>query len=44
MFVTAAHFEIDEVIDPADSRKWIRSMLTERPKADRPDRMRIDTW
>jgi len=40
----AAHFEIDEVIDPADSRKWIRNMLTERPKTDRPGRKRIDTW
>ena len=25
---SASHFEIDDVIDPADSRRWITSMLT----------------
>jgi len=24
----ASHFEIDDVIDPADSRRWVRTMLT----------------
>jgi acetyl-CoA carboxylase carboxyltransferase component len=25
---TASHFEIDDVIDPADSRRWITTLLT----------------
>jgi acetyl-CoA carboxylase carboxyltransferase component len=25
----ASHFEIDDVIDPADSRRWIRTLLLE---------------
>ncbi len=28
---TASHFEIDDVIDPADSRRWITSMLAAAP-------------
>ncbi len=28
---TASHFEIDDVIDPADSRRWITSMLEAPP-------------
>jgi acetyl-CoA carboxylase carboxyltransferase component len=28
---TASHFEIDDVIDPADSRRWITSMLEAAP-------------
>ena len=28
---TASHFEIDDVIDPADSRRWITTMLAAAP-------------
>ena len=43
----ASHFELDEVIDPADSRKWISAGLRSLPP--RPPRMRkkrpnVDTW
>jgi acetyl-CoA carboxylase carboxyltransferase component len=42
----AMQFEIDDVVDPADSRTWIRTLLTtgeghERPGKKRPN---IDTW
>jgi acetyl-CoA carboxylase carboxyltransferase component len=43
----ASHIEIDDVIDPADSRRWITTMLTAggRP-SDRTGKKRphIDTW
>jgi acetyl-CoA carboxylase carboxyltransferase component len=29
---TASHFEIDDVIDPADSRRWVTSMLEAAPE------------
>jgi acetyl-CoA carboxylase carboxyltransferase component len=44
---TASHFEIDDVIDPADSRRWITTMLTAAPApAERSGKKRpnIDTW
>ena len=46
---TASHFEIDDVIDPADSRRWIatllRSVPTPAPRSTRPKkRPNIDTW
>ena len=31
----ASHFEIDDVIDPADTRRWITTMLTAAPSARR---------
>jgi acetyl-CoA carboxylase carboxyltransferase component len=41
----AAYGEIDDVIDPADSRRWIRQLFSEqtgpRPGKRRPN---IDTW
>jgi acetyl-CoA carboxylase carboxyltransferase component len=44
----ASYFEIDDVIDPADSRRWIRTLFDdtapgwwERPARRRPN---IDTW
>jgi acetyl-CoA carboxylase carboxyltransferase component len=43
----ASHFEIDDVIDPADSRKWIVTALQSTPKpAPRTGKKRpcIDTW
>jgi len=44
---TASHFEIDDVIDPADSRRWITSMLDAAPDpASRAGKKRpnVDTW
>ena len=43
----ASHFEIDDVIDPADSRRWIATLLASTPPlASRSDKKRpnIDTW
>jgi acetyl-CoA carboxylase carboxyltransferase component len=42
----AEWFEIDDVIDPADTRAWIGSLLATAPEADRSARRRpnIDTW
>jgi len=43
----ASHFEIDDVIDPAESRHWITTMLRSapRPEARRgKKRPNIDTW
>jgi acetyl-CoA carboxylase carboxyltransferase component len=43
----ASHLEIDDVIDPADSRTWIGTLLTSDPaQGARPDKKRpnIDTW
>jgi acetyl-CoA carboxylase carboxyltransferase component len=43
----AGHFEIDDVIDPADSRRWITTMLqtagSTAPRAGKK-RPNIDTW
>ena len=41
----ASHFEIDDVIDPAESRRWITTLLTASttPSAGRK-RPNIDTW
>lgn len=44
---TASHFEIDDVIDPADSRRWIATLLAAAPPpAPRAAKKRpnIDTW
>ena len=44
---TATYFEIDEVIDPADSRRWIATALLEaepRPAHTHKKRPNIDTW
>ncbi|MGI9053887.1 MAG: carboxyl transferase domain-containing protein [Ilumatobacteraceae bacterium] len=44
---TASYFEIDDVIDPADTRRWIMSLLESAPApALRPGKKRpnIDTW
>jgi acetyl-CoA carboxylase carboxyltransferase component len=42
----AAHFEIDDVIDPADTRRWIADMLPAAPA--RPPRTTkkhpVDPW
>jgi len=44
---TASHFEIDDVIDPLDSRKWIVAGLRSTPpKLSRTGKKRpnVDTW
>jgi acetyl-CoA carboxylase carboxyltransferase component len=44
---TATYFEIDDVIDPADSRRWISAALASAPPASpRTGKRRpcIDTW
>jgi acetyl-CoA carboxylase carboxyltransferase component len=44
---TATYFEVDEVIDPADSRRWISTALLDarpRPADGRKKRPNIDTW
>jgi acetyl-CoA carboxylase carboxyltransferase component len=44
---TATYFEIDDVIDPADSRRWITAALESAPQpAPRTGKKRpnIDTW
>ena len=44
---TASHFEIDDVIDPADSRRWITTMLAAAPASPAragKKRPNIDTW
>jgi len=43
----ASHFEIDDVIDPAESRRWISAILQAAPPAPRREgkkRPNIDTW
>ena len=43
----ASHFELDDVIDPADSRTWIANALRSAPPAPpRAGKKRpcIDTW
>jgi acetyl-CoA carboxylase carboxyltransferase component len=42
----AMQFEIDDVVDPADSRTWIRTLLTTGERHDRPAKKRpnIDAW
>jgi acetyl-CoA carboxylase carboxyltransferase component len=44
---SASHFEIDDVIDPADSRRWITTMLASAPPPPaRAGKKRpvVDTW
>lgn len=41
----ASVFELDDVIDPADTRRWLSTVLAPRPgDDDRPKRPFIDTW
>jgi acetyl-CoA carboxylase carboxyltransferase component len=44
----AAYGEIDDVIDPADSRRWIATLLDDRPgqwwRRRRKRRPMIDAW
>jgi acetyl-CoA carboxylase carboxyltransferase component len=43
---TASYFEIDDVIDPADTRRWITTLLAAAPRPARTGKKRpnIDTW
>ncbi|MEI7870720.1 MAG: carboxyl transferase domain-containing protein [Alphaproteobacteria bacterium] len=44
---TATYFEVDEVIDPADSRRWIATALlgaASKPARSTKKRPNIDTW
>ncbi len=44
---TATYFEVDEVIDPADSRRWIATALlgaVSKPERSTKKRPNIDTW
>jgi acetyl/propionyl-CoA carboxylase alpha subunit/acetyl-CoA carboxylase carboxyltransferase component len=44
---TASHFEIDDVIDPADTRTWITTALASAPKPlprQAKKRPNVDTW
>jgi acetyl-CoA carboxylase carboxyltransferase component len=43
---TASHFEIDDVIDPMDSRQWIMAALGSAPVPHREGKKRpcVDTW
>ena len=42
----ASYFEIDDVIDPADSRRWIKTLLEQRPAAVEHGKRRpnVDAW
>ncbi len=40
----ADHFEIDDVIDPAETRRWIMGMLCSSAPTTRRHRAMVDTW
>jgi acetyl-CoA carboxylase carboxyltransferase component len=42
----ATHFEIDDVIDPADTRRWLVALLDAAPERASSDPVRpyVDTW
>ena len=40
----ASHFEIDDVIDPADTRRWITGVLLAIPPPSAGRRPNTDTW
>ena len=40
----ASHFEIDDVIDPADTRRWITGVLLAVPPPAPGGRPNLDTW
>src|SRR5205823_12380689 len=41
----AEYFEIDDVIDPADTRRWIKLMFDDdAPARDAKRRPHVDTW
>ena len=40
----ASHFEIDDVIDPADTRRWLTTLLDAAPEPPTGHRPQVDTW
>ncbi|NND74094.1 MAG: biotin carboxylase [Ilumatobacter sp.] len=40
----ATHFEIDDVIDPADTRRWLTILLAAAPAVSGRLRPNVDTW
>jgi len=40
----AAHNEIDDVIDPADTRRRVTQVLAAAPSTKRRNRPMIDSW
>jgi acetyl-CoA carboxylase carboxyltransferase component len=40
----AEYGEIDDVIDPAETRRWIRILLDDRPPRRGKRRPNIDAW
>jgi acetyl-CoA carboxylase carboxyltransferase component len=44
----AEYFEIDDVIDPADTRRWIRMLLDDHPgewwRREGKQRLNVDSW
>ena len=41
----ASYFEIDDVIDPGDSRRWIKMLLEQRPpRRTGKRRPNVDAW
>ena len=40
----ASHFEIDDVIDPADTRRWLTTLLDAAPATESGTRKNVDTW
>ena len=40
----ASHFEIDDVIDPADTRRWLTTLLDATPAPPTGHRPQVDTW
>ena len=40
----ASHFEIDDVIDPADTRRWLTTLLDATPERPTGHRPQVDTW
>jgi acetyl-CoA carboxylase carboxyltransferase component len=40
----AAALEIDAVIDPADSRRWVIAGLQSSKKRRKPERRWVDMW
>jgi acetyl-CoA carboxylase carboxyltransferase component len=40
----AAYGEIDDVIDPADSRRWIATLFGDTPPRDGKRRPHVDAW
>jgi acetyl-CoA carboxylase carboxyltransferase component/biotin carboxyl carrier protein len=40
----ASHFEIDDVIDPAETRHWLTTLLDSTPDPPTGHRPQVDTW